>query len=119
MKDRDSMTTVEGGDEDGIKPIGMHEKTMKAHYNMLVQYYEDYGVFPDTHDVKRRPMHKERKYFTASDRSVVYAVMEYVDEQLLENALIKLERSLLLVKDEKTRDMLEGIKEVVMEVIEE
>lgn len=68
--------------------------------------------------MKEQGMKNERKYFKESHRGIVKNVIKSVDHDRLEKALTRIESTLAVVTDETVIDLLEGIKEVIMETLE-
>jgi len=62
-------------------------------------------------------MKKERKYFKESHRGIVKNVVQSVNHERLEKALARIEATLEVSTDETVIDLLEGIKEVIMETM--
>ena len=65
----------------------------------------------------KNDMKRERKHFKESHRWMVKNVVKMVDTDRLELALKRIDLTLESTSDEKIVDLLEGIKEVIMEVM--
>lgn len=71
------------------------------------------------HMEERKEMRKERKHFKDEHRTMVKWVIKNVKKDKIEVALAKIDVMLATVSDEKVIDILEWIKEVFVETLEE
>jgi protoporphyrinogen oxidase len=96
------------------KKEGMKE--MKEEYADASQ--EEKEAMKQEYKEAKRAMKTDRKHFKEEHRGVVRSVVKSVSHDRLEKALSRIELVLASAEDEKIIDLLEGIKEVIEEVLD-